>query len=48
MLVALGHPAKEAVDLVRETRAKTIATNEQEEFVYRFASTFKGREGKQP
>lgn len=48
VLVALGYSAKEAIDLVRKTRAKTIATDDQEEFVYRFAATFEGRKGEKP
>ncbi len=35
-LVALGHPAKDAIGLVRETREGTIQTPGQERFVYRF------------
>lgn len=48
VLVALGYSAKGAIDLVRETRAKTIATDDQEEFVYSFAATFEGRKGDKP
>lgn len=47
-LAALGHTAKGAVDLVRETRVRTIATDEQEEFVHRFAAAFEGRNEDKP
>ncbi len=47
-LVALGHPAREAIDLVRKTRTNTIATDDQEEFVHRCAATFEGRKGEKP
>lgn len=46
ILVALGHPAQEAIDAVRRARTGTIQTHEQEEFVRRFAQTRAEREGK--
>ena len=45
VLVALGRPAREAIEMVRAARAKTIATEEQEEFVYGFEKTRGQRQG---
>lgn len=45
VLVAIGRPARESIEMVRAARAKTIATEEQEEFVYRFEKTSGQRQG---